>query len=186
MLGFIHRGVYIGAFIFFIMVGFVLIIIGNPEYLQSLVSEGMFDAIYTTKELKVNIVAVSIGVAIVILSTIIGLAGGFVCRFSKKAIIPKKVDVLRAQDVAVFLVDGKVYKKIEAVFYNLAELSRLRVVKIRNLYLMELEEDITIAPKEEVNETKEEEILHRDNEENNGKGSDARSEDGEDNDKPFK
>jgi len=184
MLGFIHRGVYIGAFIFFIMVGFVLIIIGNPEYLQSLVSEGMFDAIYTTKELKVNIVAVSIGVAIVILSTIIGLAGGFVCRFSKKAIIPKKVDVLRAQDVAVFLVDGKVYKKIEAVFYNLAELSRLRVVKIRNLYLMELEEDISIALEGNGNEKA---ILLRDNEKREtGKGADADNEEGENNDKPFK
>jgi hypothetical protein len=184
LLDFIHRGVYIGAFIFFIMVGFVLIIIGNPEYLQSLVSEGMFDAIYTSTELKINVVSVSIGVGMVIFSTIVGLAGGFVCRFSKKAIIPKNVDVLRSQDVAVFLVDGKVYKKTEAVFYNLAELSRLRVVKIRNLYLMELEEDITIAPKEDkINENT---ILHRDNEEDNGKGSDARSEEGEDNDKPFK
>lgn len=190
MLDFIHRGFYIGAICFFIAVGAVLILIGDPEYLKPLVSEGVYNSIYTSNSAVGSASAkggstttVVIGSIIAMFSTIIGFAGGFICRFSKKHLTPKKIDVLRAQDLAVFLIDGLVYKKDEAIFYNLEDLGRIKVTLIRNLYFMELERDITIAPEGNANEK---EILHRDNETDSCQGTDASIEEGGNIDKPFK
>ena len=183
MLDFVHRGLYICSIAFFMLIGLMAILIGDPQYMKPLVSDGIFKMMYTSATPEADAVAVVIGAIIFIGSFILGAAGGFICRFSKKQVIPKNVDVLRAQDIAVFLVDGRVYKKDEAVFYNLTDLSRLRVLKIRNLYLMELEEDISIAPEEVENE---EGLLHRDNEADNSEGANASIEEGEDQDKPFK
>lgn len=184
MLDFIHRGVYVGAIIFFISVGLILILIGQPDYLKPLVSEGMFNSIFTNPEPKPQTVPIAIGVVIIFFSFIIGAIGGFICRFTKKSIIPKKVDSLRAQNTSVFLVDGEIFKKDEAAFYILEDLSRIRVTILRNLYYMELERNVTIAPEGNENEKT---ILHRDNEiGTDAKGEDADNKEGEDNDKPFK
>lgn len=183
MLDFVHRGLYIFSIAFFMLIGLIAILMGDPQYMKPLVSDGVFKMMYTSAKPEADIVVVVIGAVILMGSFLLGAAGGFICRFSKKQSIPKNVDVLRSQDVAVFLVDGRVYKKDEAVFYNLTDLSRLRVLKIRNLYLMELEEDISIAPEEIANE---EGILHRDNEADNIEGAGANIEEGEDQDKPFK
>jgi hypothetical protein len=152
MLDFIHRGFYIGAICFFIAVGFILVLVGDPEYLKPIVSEGLFKSIYGPIEPVASTTTVIVGSVIAMFSTIIGAAGGFICRFSKKDIIPKEIHVLRAQNVSVFLVDGEVYKKAEASFYNLDDLSRVRVTLIRNLYYAELQRDITIAPEGDINE----------------------------------
>jgi len=144
MLDFIHRGFYIGTILFFMLVGVLMILIGQPDYLKSFVSQEAITFIYNQESPTTNTVVIAIGTIITFLSFIIGVVGGYICRFSKKVITPKNVDVLRAQDVVVFLIDGIVYKRSEAAFYNLVDLTRLRIVKIRNLYLMELEDTICI------------------------------------------
>ena len=185
MLDYVHRGFYIAAVAFFMAVGMLMVCIGYPEYLKLVTSDGVFKMIYDTPEPKADALLVIIGSIITIASLIIGVAGGGMCRFTRKDIIPKNVDVLRAQNITIFLIDGEVYRRDEASFYILEDLSRIRVTSTRNLYFMELEKMITIAPEGDTNGK--EEILLRDHEEpETGKESDADNKEGEDNDKPFK
>jgi len=149
-----HRGIYILSICFFITVGFLLMAIGDPQYVKPIVSEEVFKAMYPAETPEPNKLFVLGGFTIVLFSFIIGLFGGLVCKFGKKDFIPRKVDVLRAQDNSVFLIDGETYQRDEASFYNLKDLSRIRLRSIRNLFSFELQRDIAIAPEEIVNETK--------------------------------
>jgi len=184
MLNFIHRGTYIMAICFFISIGLILILIGSPNEMKNILGNEVFKMIYTSETPQIDVVAITCGVLVSMLSILIGIIGGAFCRFGKKVIIPKRVNVLRAQDSAVFIVDGKVFKKNEAAFYNLEDLSRIRLFIIKNLYYMELRDDIAIAPEKEI--VNEKEILHRDNEKISSQRDDASNENREDRDTPFK
>ena len=129
--------------------------IGDPQYVKPIVSEEVFKAIFPAENPEPNKLFVLGGFTISLFSFIVGLFGGAVCKFGKKDFIPQKIDVLKAQDNSVFLIDGETYQKDEASFYNLKELDRIRISSFRNLFAVELDKDLTIAPKEEVPPVKE-------------------------------
>jgi len=150
MIGVVHRGFYIFCIIFFVLIGMLLTLIGEVEFFKTTLNPQMFKLIYMQPEPNVSIMLISVGVGVAVISVLFGLGGGLICKFSKKDYKPEKVDVLRAQDIAVFLVDGQIYKRTDAESYNLKDLSRVRVTVIRNLYYTILEEGISIAPAEEI------------------------------------
>jgi len=107
MLSTMHRGIYILSILFFITVGFMLMAIGDPQYVKPIVSEEVFKSMFPSEEPQVNKLFVLGGFTIVVFSIIIGFFGGVACRFGRKDFIPKTIDVLRAQDNSVFLIDGE-------------------------------------------------------------------------------
>lgn len=144
--GLINRGLFIGAIVCFMLLGIFLSYIGSPDHMKTLVSEKTFNMLYSSATPKHNDTTIIFGSLLIVLSTVGGMGIGLFCPMSRKDRLPKKIDVLRAQDVAVFLVDGKVFKQEKASFYVLEDLSRIRVSTKINLYYMELDDELIIAP----------------------------------------
>ena len=165
MLNLIHRGVYVCSILFFMCVGWVVVLLGEVTYLEHTLTPETFAMLYTQADPNVSITTTAIGVCVGIISMLLGFGGGMIVRFSRKDIIPKNVNVMCEQNVSVFLVDGKVFKRTDAEAFNLQNLGRIRLTITRNLYYVKLEEYVSIAPEEE--KDIETEILFKDSEREN-------------------
>ena len=152
MTGFIHRGIYILSIIFFTAMGIFLTLIGEVEFFKEILNPQIFKLVYNNPEPNVSVMLISVGMGVAVISILLGFGGGLICKFSKKDYKPEKVDVLKAQDISVFLVDGQIYKRTDAEAYNLEDLSRVRVRVTRNLYYTILEETIIITQKKEISD----------------------------------
>ena len=170
-MGIVNRSGYITAAFLTIALGVILILFGDPKTTQQLVSQEMFNYIFPNGATKPVTILIAVGVIISVLGTVIAFGLGLVIPFSRKNHTPKRIDVLRAQNLSIFLIDGKVYEKDEAKFYNLTDLSRLKIVTTKNLYFLELESFLSITPEPE-KEQNENFILHRDSE---GQSSESRN-----------
>ena len=159
MYGIVHRLFYVVAVLFFAAVGMLIAFIGEVEFFKTSLSPKLFEVMYNQPDPNVSITLISVGMGMAVLSMLIGFCAGFVCKFSTRVITPNKVDALKAQDVAVFLVDGKVFKRNDAEAYNLEDMSRVRISISRNLYFTILDETIIIIPEEE---NTNDQILHSD------------------------
>jgi len=152
-----HRGFYIVLVFLVIILGLMCIVSGNETILKSLVSKDAFKAIYSSSD-AYNDFIVKFGLLLIIAAIVIGAFGGMAGAFANNTIIPKKIDMMKAQDQCVFLVDGQVYHKTDAQFYNLDDCSRIKIAATKNFYGLLLKKDIVISQEEkaEPSEVKEE------------------------------
>jgi hypothetical protein len=72
------------------------------------------------------------------------ISGSLLCKFDKRVITPKDVDALHAQNMVVFLVDQKVYETNLAKYYNLSDLTKLKIVEDLNFFGQRIESDLII------------------------------------------
>ena len=142
MKGHLLRMWFMVAILGFIIAGWLMFGIAKPEILFFLSPE-------TAKNFAngaVSPVVFALGGMVLILVailmfTLIAPNG----TFSKSLTNPKAVNRLKAQGLAVFLVDKEVYVKDTATFYNMTDLNDIRIVVKRNLFYSVIGTDIVIA-----------------------------------------
>jgi len=138
--GFVKRVTFAMAMVFFITVGWFLLATVIPELWPS-----FLPIKHVPIQSRNTNTLLGLGGTMISLISIFGsISGSLLCKFDKRVITPKDVDALHAQNMVVFLVDQKVYETNLAKYYNLSDLTKLKIVEDLNFFGQRIESDLII------------------------------------------
>jgi hypothetical protein len=138
--GFVRRVTFAMAMVFFITVGWFLLATVIPELWPS-----FLPIKHVPIQSRNTNTLLGLGGTMISLISIFGsISGSLLCKFDKRVITPKDVDALHAQNMVVFLVDQKVYETNLAKYYNLSDLTKLKIVEDLNFFGQRIESDLII------------------------------------------
>jgi hypothetical protein len=138
--GFVKRVTFAMAMVFFITVGWFLLAIVIPELWPS-----FLPIKHVPIQSRNTSFLVGLGGTTITIFSFLGAVGGsLLCKFDKRIVTPKDVDALHAQNMVVFLVDQKVYETDLAKYYNLKDLTKLKIVEDLNFFGQRIDKDLII------------------------------------------
>jgi hypothetical protein len=138
--GFVRRVTFAMAMVFFITVGWFLLAIVIPELWPS-----FLPIKHVPIQSRNTNTLLGLGGTMISLISIFGsISGSLLCKFDKRVITPKDVDALHAQNMVVFLVDQKIYETDLAKYYNLSDLTKLKIVEDLNFFGQRIDKDLII------------------------------------------
>jgi len=138
--GFVKKVTFAMAMVFFITVGWFLLATVIPELWPS-----FLPIKHVPIQSRNTNTLLGLGGTMISLISIFGsISGSLLCKFDKRVITPKDVDALHAQNMVVFLVDQKVYETNLAKYYNLSDLTKLKIVEDLNFFGQRIESDLII------------------------------------------
>lgn len=141
---FIRRVFYVMAMAFFLTVGYFILGLAIPELLEVFIPGKITQTLSTSTATLCGLG----GTMMILITVVAGGLGAFACKFSERIIVPEQVDALHAQGMVVFLIDQDIYTSELARYYNLKDLTKLRLIESVNFFGQHVEYTVTIAEDE--------------------------------------